>query len=121
MTGHHWSSAIAMATPIAHKGANHGARIVAMTAIDLVTTPKLLEDAWRYFREVQTKERQWVSLIPRGTPPPTHLNREKMAGYRPALEKLRYDPSRFATYLEQLGIEYPTLRKRTASAGGGEH
>jgi aminobenzoyl-glutamate utilization protein B len=118
MTGHHWSSAIAMATPIAHKGANYGSRIVAMTAVDLITTPKLLEDAWKYFREVQTRERQWVSLIPRGTPPPTHLNREKMAGYRPALEKLRYDPSRFATYLEQLGIEYPTLRKRTASSGG---
>jgi aminobenzoyl-glutamate utilization protein B len=26
MTGHHWSSAIAMATPIAHKGASHGGR-----------------------------------------------------------------------------------------------
>jgi aminobenzoyl-glutamate utilization protein B len=37
-----------------------------------------------------------------------------MEGYRPLLEALRYDPSRFATYLEQLGIEYPTLRRQTA-------
>ncbi len=116
MTGHHWSSGIAMATPIAHQGSNYGSRVVAMTAIDLVTTPKLLEEARRYFREVQTKEYQWVSLIPRGTPPPAHLNREKMEGYRPLLEALRYDPSRYATYLEQLGVEYPTLRRRTAQA-----
>ena len=114
MTGHHWSSGIAMATPIAHKGSNHGARVIAMTAIDLLTDPELLEEAWRHFREVQTREYQWVSLIPRGTPPPTHLNRERMERFRPALERLRYDPTRFETYLEQLGVEYPTVRERTA-------
>jgi aminobenzoyl-glutamate utilization protein B len=118
MTGHHWSSGIAMATPIAHQGSNYGSRVVAMTAVDILTTPRLLEEARRHFREVQTKEYQWVSLIPRGTPPPIHLNREKMEAYRPLLEPLRYDPTRFATYLEQLGIEYPTVRKRTAQAGG---
>ena len=111
LPGHHWSNAIAMATPIAHKGANHGARVVAMTAVDLLTEPRLVEEAWRYFREVQTKEYQWQSLIPRGTEPPTFLNEERMARYRPTLEKLKYDPSRYATYLEQLGIQYPTLRK----------
>ena len=119
MVGHHWSSAIAMATPIAHKGATYGSRVIAMTAIDLLTNAKLLEEAKRYFREVQTKEYQWVSLIPRGTPPPTHLNEEKMARFRPMLEKLRYDPSRYATYLEQLGIEYPMVRKPTAATGDG--
>ena len=33
-TGHHWSASIAAATPIAHKGANAGAKVVAMTVID---------------------------------------------------------------------------------------
>ncbi len=110
MTGHHWSSGIAMATPIAHTGANYGARVVAMTAIDILANPKLLPEAKRYFTEVQTSDRKWVSLIPRGTPPPVELNAEKMAEYAPELEKLRYDPSRYDTYLEQLGIQYPTLK-----------
>lgn len=117
MTGHHWSSGIAMATPIAHQGSNYGSRVLAMTAIDILTSPGLLEEARKYFKEVQTKEYQWVSLIPRGTKPPIHLNKEKMDGYRPLLDKLIYDPTRYATYLEQLGIEYPTVRKRTAQAG----
>lgn len=110
LPGHHWSNAISMATPIAHKGANHGARVVAMTAVDLLTDPRLLEAARRYFNEVQTKEYKWVSLVPPGTEPPVFLNEERMARYRRRLEKLRYDPARYATYLEQLGIRYPTLR-----------
>ena len=108
MTGHHWSSGIAMATPIAHKGANYGARVVAMTAIDLFTDEALRTSTRQYFDEVQLKEYTWESLIPLGTPPPTHLNRERMAGFRPQLEALRYDPSRYETYLEQLGVAYPT-------------
>ncbi|MBW3553777.1 MAG: amidohydrolase [Gemmatimonadetes bacterium] len=115
-TGHHWSSAIAMATPIAHKGANHGARVVAMTAIELMADRAFLEEAKRYHREVQLKDHQWASLIPEGTPPPTHLNAEKMERFRPLLEPLIYDPSRYDTYLEQLGIEYPTIRRPD---GGG--
>jgi len=110
-TGHHWSSSIAMATPIAHKGANYGSRVIAMTAITLMNEPELVDEAWTYFNEVTTAERQWSSLIPAGTLPPIHLNAEKMERYRPLLEPLRYDPSRYDTYLEQLGITYPTVRR----------
>jgi aminobenzoyl-glutamate utilization protein B len=80
-----------------------------MTAIDVLMDPDLVAEAWRYHREVQTKDRQWVSLIPEGTPPPTHLNAEKMERYRPLIEPNIYDPSRFDTYLEQLGVAYPTM------------
>jgi aminobenzoyl-glutamate utilization protein B len=111
MTAHHWSSGIAMATPIAHKGANFGARVIAMTAIDILSTPSLVADAKRYFDDVTTAEYQWVSLIPLETRPPTFLNEERMARFRPLLEPLAYDPSRFDTYLEQLGVAYPTLRR----------
>ncbi|MBM3769677.1 MAG: amidohydrolase, partial [Acidobacteria bacterium] len=69
MTGHHWSSGISMATPIAHKGANYGAAAQAMTVIDLMLTPKLIEDARAYFAE-QTKEQKWVSLIAASAKPP---------------------------------------------------
>ncbi|MFQ5742748.1 MAG: hypothetical protein ACE5HV_04075 [Acidobacteriota bacterium] len=114
MTGHNWASGIAMATPIAHKGANHGAQVVAMTAVDVLTEPGLVEEAWRYHREVQTKEYQWQSLIPLDTPPPIHLNEARMARFRPLLEKLRYDSTRYGTYLEQLGIDYPPVREDAA-------
>jgi len=105
MTGHHWSSGIAMATPIAHKGSTAGAKAQALTALDVLLGPTLLADAKQYFRE-QTRDTQWKSLIPEGTKPPVELNREKMERFRPELQKLRYDPSKYKTYLEQLGVEY---------------
>ena len=110
LIGHHWSSGIAMATPIAHKGTTAGAMAYAMTAIDLLTKPELLVAAKAYFAE-QTKTVKWQSLIPESTPAPTYLNKEKMERFRPALNKLRYDPTKYKTYMEQLGIEYPTVRK----------
>ncbi len=118
MTGHHWSSGIAMATPIAHKGANHGSRVIGMTAIALVADEDLVEEAWRYYREVTTRDYTWESLIPPGTAPPVHLNADKMERYRPLLEPLVYDETRFGSYLEQLGVTYPTLEKASNGNGG---
>ena len=109
LVGHHWSSAIAMATPIAHKGALAGAKAQAMTAIELFAGPSLLGKAQEYFRE-QTKDVTWQSLIPMDSPPPVHFNRDRMARYQPQLEKLRYDSSKHSTCLQQLGIEYPTIK-----------
>jgi aminobenzoyl-glutamate utilization protein B len=43
--------------------------------------------------------------------PPIHLNKERMERFMPELSKLRYDPTKYKTYLEQLGIEYPTIKK----------
>jgi aminobenzoyl-glutamate utilization protein B len=115
MTGHHWSSAIAMATPIAHKGATAGAKAQAMTAIDVLLNPELLAAAKSYFSE-QTRDTKWKSLIPEGTKPPIELNREKMQRFRPELSRLRYDPARYKSYMEQLGIEYPTVKPTAPSA-----
>jgi aminobenzoyl-glutamate utilization protein B len=110
LIGHHWSSAIAMATPISHKGSTAGAKAHALTALDLLLEPGLVASAREYFAE-QTKETKWKSLLPTDLPPPIDLNKEKMERFRPALKKLRYDPSRFRTYLEQLGVKYPTVRE----------
>lgn len=109
LPGHNWANAVSMATPIAHKGATAGAKALALTALDFLTQPALVKAAWDYFHE-QTKDITWVSLVPEGTPPPIHLNKEKMETFRPQLQKLRFDPSRYDTYLEQLGIRYPTVR-----------
>jgi len=109
MIGHHWSAGIAMATPIAHKGSTAGAKAQALTALDLLLRPELLASAKQYFAE-QTKTTRWVSLIPEGTKAPIHLNRERMERFRTPLQKLRYDPARYASYLEQLGVKYPTTK-----------
>jgi aminobenzoyl-glutamate utilization protein B len=34
-----------------------------------------------------------------------------MEKYRPEMKKFYYDPSRYKTYLDQLGIKYPTVRR----------
>jgi aminobenzoyl-glutamate utilization protein B len=41
--------------------------------------------------------------------PAIWLNAEKMARYRDEMRKYYYDPKRFGTYLEQLGVQYPTV------------
>src|SRR3954451_6470095 len=52
LPGHNWANAISMATPIAHKGVIAGAKVQAMTMLDLVMRPELVEQAWEYFRNV---------------------------------------------------------------------
>jgi aminobenzoyl-glutamate utilization protein B len=108
MVGHHWSSAISMATPIAHKGATAGAEAHAMTAIDLLLRPDLLHAAGTYFGE-QTRETKWQPLLPEGTTAPIDLNKEKMERFHAELRRLRYDPTKYKTYMDQLGIHYPTV------------
>ena len=53
LQGHHWSNAIAMATPIAHKGVVAGAKAEAMTLLDFLMKPELVDAAWKYFKEEQ--------------------------------------------------------------------
>ena len=110
LPGHNWSSAIAMATPIAHKGVIAGAKVQAMTILDLVSRPELVEQAWKYFREVQTKETKYEPLLRAQDQPAIWLNKGVMDRYRPEMRKYYYDPSRYRTYLDQLGIKYPTVK-----------
>jgi aminobenzoyl-glutamate utilization protein B len=119
LPGHHWSSAIAMATPIAHKGATAGAKVLARTALDLFSNPEKVDEAWTYFRDVQTSEEQYQSFLSADDTPATHLNARIMQEFRPQLEPFYFDPERFDTYLEQLGITYPTLRQDATGGGAG--
>jgi len=109
--GHHWGDAIAMATPIAHKGSLAGAKATALTLVDIFTNPKILAEAKEYFNTVQTKDVTYKPFITADDPAPTHINREIQERYREQMKKFYYDPSKYGTYLEQLGIKYPTLTK----------
>jgi aminobenzoyl-glutamate utilization protein B len=110
LPGHNWSSAIAMATPIAHKGVTAGAKVQAMTILDLMMRPELVEQAWKYFREVQTKDKKYEPFVRPQDQPAIWLNKGIMDKYRPEMKKYYYDPSRYKTYLDQLGIKYPTVK-----------
>jgi aminobenzoyl-glutamate utilization protein B len=110
LPGHNWANAIAMATPIAYKGVMAGAKAQAMTLLDLVTRPELVQQAWDYFRDVQTKDTKYEPLIRPQDQPAIWLNKGTMEKFRPEMKKYYYDPSRYKTYLEQLGIDYPTIK-----------
>jgi aminobenzoyl-glutamate utilization protein B len=115
LPGHMWANAIAMATPVAHKGTLTGAKVQALTLIDLLTQPQVIGDAWTYFRDVQTKDRKYKSFLSPTDQPPTFLNAETMAKYRPAMRALYYNPTKYSTYLDQLGIKYPTLKPKAVT------
>lgn len=111
LPGHHWSNAIAMATPIAHKGVTAGAKAEAMTILDFLLQPELVDQAWDYFNNVQSKETQYKPMIGAGDEAPIYLNKMTQDQFRPQLEKYYYDETKFDTYLEQLGVTYPTVKK----------
>jgi aminobenzoyl-glutamate utilization protein B len=117
MPGHNWTDAIAMATPVAHKGATAGAKATAMTLLDLLLTPKLITDAWDYFRNVQTKDMKYEPLIRPDDRPALELNEGILAKHREQMRKYYYDSKKHKTYLEQLGIRYPTVRASDGSCG----
>lgn len=111
LPGHHWANAMSMATPIAHKGIVAGAKVIAMTSIDLLSKPELLVQAKGYFANEQQKDQKYVPMISAEDKPQIHLNADIMARYRPEMKKYYYDPTKYATYLDQLGIKFPVLEK----------
>jgi len=117
MPGHNWTDAIAMATPVAHKGATAGAKAMAMTMLDVVLTPKLVTDAKEYFTNVQTKDTKYVPLIRPEDRPAIELNKGILEKYREQMRPFYYDAKKYKTYLEQLGISYPTVRASDGSCG----
>ncbi len=111
LPGHNWSNAIAMATPIAHKGIVVGSKVMAMTMIDLLLRPELIQGAKAYFTDVQLKNHKVLPLLSETDQPQIHLNRETMERFRLAMRKFYYDASKYDTYLDQLGVKFPTLAK----------
>lgn len=113
LPGHNWANAISMATPIAHKGATQGAKVQALTTLDLMTKPALITQAWDYFKNVTTKDIKYYPLMRPEDKPPIWMNKVMMDKMRPEMKKFYYDPTKYKTYLDQLGIKYPTVRDTT--------
>jgi aminobenzoyl-glutamate utilization protein B len=111
LPGHNWANAISMATPIAHKGITAGAKVQAMTMLDILLKPEVVTAAKDYFANVQTKTQKYEPLLRPQDVPSIELNAATMAKYRDEMKKYYYDPAKYKTYLDQLGITYPTVRK----------
>lgn len=113
--GHNWANGIAMATPIAHKGSLAGAKVQALTLLDLFLDGETVDAAWDYFNDVQMVDMEYTPFITADDKPAIFLNEGIMAQWRERMRPYYYDPTRFGTYLEQLGIEYPMIRTRPIS------
>ena len=109
LPGHNWANAISMATPVAHKGVVAGSKAVAMTVIDLMTRPELLANAKAYFKDVQNKDQHYVPMLAADDKPDIAINANIMAQFRPQMVKYYYDPAKYPTYLDQLGIKWPPV------------
>jgi aminobenzoyl-glutamate utilization protein B len=84
-TFHHWSAGAALTTSIAHKGAVAGAKALAASALDFLTSPEAVAEAWRTFK-AETEGVEYKSLLPATQKPPVELNRALMERYRPLME-----------------------------------
>lgn len=81
--GHHWSTVTCGKGSAAWKGLIAGAKVMAATALDLITKPKLLEEIRKEFAEY-SKEHPYKSFLPDGAVPPVDLNKDLMEKYRDA-------------------------------------
>ena len=82
-----------------------------MTVVDFLTQPELMAEAKDYFENVQKKETEYKPMITQKDPPPIELNTAIMERFRPQMAKFYFDETKYDTYLEQLGVEYPTVRE----------
>ncbi|MFW6137129.1 MAG: amidohydrolase, partial [Candidatus Aminicenantaceae bacterium] len=84
--GHHWSSVASNYGSTAWKGLNAGAKVMAATAVDLLTRPGELTKIREEFQAFQ-KEHPYEPFLPEDSLPPLDLNKELMEKWRPVMEK----------------------------------
>ena len=86
-----------MATPIAHKGVQYGAKVVALTVIDLLTRPELVTAVVGLLQERADQDTKYIPLMRPEDKPAIWLNKERMEKYRPEMKKYYYDPTKYKT------------------------
>ena len=109
--GHNWANGVAMATPIAHKGVVAGAKVQAHDDARYPAPPGAgRRKPGTTSTMSRRRKRKYKTFLRPDDKPAILLNEKIMEQYRPEMKKLYYDPSKYDTYLEQLGIKYPTVR-----------
>jgi len=83
---HEWKAAVTPVSSISHKGQLAGAKVLAASLIDLLTSPELLQKA-RAELETELKKTPYFSLLPADAKPDLDLNRIEMEKYRAEMRK----------------------------------
>ena len=84
--GHHWSVVAGNHGSIAWKGLNVGAKVIGMTAIDLMTNSAALDSVRTEFDEY-SRNHPYKPLLPEDAEPPLDLNRDRMEKWRGVMEE----------------------------------
>lgn len=74
--------------------------------------PELVTKSWEYFKNEQGMKQQYVPMVSKEDKPATYFNTEIMETYRERLKPFYYDETKYNSYLEQLGIQYPTVKQK---------
>jgi aminobenzoyl-glutamate utilization protein B len=83
---HEWHAAVTPVSSMSHKGQVAGAKVLAASIIDLMTSPELLQKARAEF-EIESRKTPYFSLLPPDATPPVDLNRAEMEKFRPQMRK----------------------------------
>jgi len=83
---HAWPAAVTPTSTIAHKGMVAGAKVLAASMLDLLTSPELVANARKKFED-DTKDTKYFTLLPDDAKPPLDMNQAMMEKYRPELSK----------------------------------
>ena len=83
---HNWQAAVTPTSSIAHKGEVAGAKVLAASILDLLTSSELLAKVKEQFRQ-DTKGTPYFSFLPDNAKPPLDMNRATMEKFRPEMRK----------------------------------
>jgi aminobenzoyl-glutamate utilization protein B len=83
---HNWQAAVTPTMSIAHKGTVAGAKVMAASLIDLLTSADLRTRARAEFDKATT-ETKYFPLLPADAKPPLDLNKAVMDRFRPEMQK----------------------------------
>jgi len=89
--GHHWSTVTCGLGSTAWKGLNAGAKVMAASAIDLLTEPATLKKIREEFDEY-VKMHPYKPFLPDDAKPPVEINEKLMNQYRPLMEEFYTEP-----------------------------
>jgi aminobenzoyl-glutamate utilization protein B len=88
--GHNWSMAAFGNTAIAKKGYMVAAKTLALSGLDILQDPRILEEAKKEWQQ-RLAGRTYKPLYPAGNPVPLDVNRKEMEKYRKEMEKFYID------------------------------
>ncbi len=70
--GHSWQNVAAIASPLGEKGIVYAAKVLAVTAIELLESPDTVAAAQREWKD-RIKNRKYTTRIPKGQKPPKQI------------------------------------------------